>query len=294
VRGNFGNIGQLFLAFLLLCGFLVGASAQIIVPPVPGRVIDQTGTLTTSEINTLSQTLAQFDAKKGTQFAVLIVKSTAPESIEQTALRVAEQWKLGRKKIDDGAILLIAKNDRAVRIEVGYGLEGALNDATSKRIIEQFITPEFRNGNYFAGINAGIQQMIRIADGEPLPPVAAANDGAPSDSLRFAPVLFMLALAVGMVMRSFMGHALASVVTGGAVTVLAWVIAGSLFFAVIAGIFAFILTLLGGLKGGGGAGGWSSHSGGGFGGGYSGGGSIGGGFSGGGGSFGGGGASGKW
>jgi len=294
VRGNFGNIGQLFLAFLLLCGFLVGASAQIIVPPVPGRVIDQTGTLTTSEINTLSQTLAQFDAKKGTQFAVLIVKSTAPESIEQTALRVAEQWKLGRKKIDDGAILLIAKDDRAVRIEVGYGLEGALNDATSKRIIEQFITPEFRNGNYFAGINAGIQQMIRIADGEPLPPVAAANDGAPSDSLRFAPVLFMLALAVGMVMRSFMGHALASVVTGGAVTVLAWVIAGSLFFAVIAGIFAFILTLLGGLKGGGGAGGWSSHSGGGFGGGYSGGGSIGGGFSGGGGSFGGGGASGKW
>jgi len=294
VRGNFGNIGQLFLAFLLLCGFLVGASAQIIVPPVPGRVIDQTGTLTTSEINTLSQTLAQFDAKKGTQFAVLIVKSTAPESIEQTALRVAEQWKLGRKKIDDGAILLIAKDDRAVRIEVGYGLEGALNDATSKRIIEQFITPEFRNGNYFAGINAGIQQMIRIADGEPLPPVAAANDGAPSDSLRFAPVLFMLALAVGMVMRSFMGHALASVVTGGAVTVLAWVIAGSLFFAVIAGVFAFILTLLGGLKGGGGAGGWSSHSGGGFGGGYSGGGSIGGGFSGGGGSFGGGGASGKW
>lgn len=294
MRGNFGNIGQLFLAFLLLCGFLVGASAQIIVPPVPGRVIDQTGTLTTSEINTLSQTLAQFDAKKGTQFAVLIVKSTAPESIEQTALRVAEQWKLGRKKIDDGAILLIAKDDRAVRIEVGYGLEGALNDATSKRIIEQFITPEFRNGNYFAGINAGIQQMIRIADGEPLPPVAAANDGAPSDSLRFAPVLFMLALAVGMVMRSFMGHALASVVTGGAVTVLAWVIAGSLFFAVIAGIFAFILTLLGGLKGGGGAGGWSSHSGGGFGGGYSGGGSIGGGFSGGGGSFGGGGASGKW
>jgi len=293
VRGNFGNIGQLFLAFLLLCGFLVGASAQIIVPPVPGRVIDQTGTLTTSEINTLSQTLAQFDAKKGTQFAVLIVKSTAPESIEQTALRVAEQWKLGRKKIDDGAILLIAKNDRAVRIEVGYGLEGALNDATSKRIIEQFITPEFRNGNYFAGINAGIQQMIRIADGEPLPPVAAANDGAPSDSLRFAPVLFMLALAVGMVMRSFMGHALASVVTGGAVTVLAWVIAGSLFFAVIAGIFAFILTLLGGLKGGGGAGGWSSHSGGGFGGGYSGGGSIGGGFSGGGGSFGGGGAAGE-
>ena len=294
MRGNFGNIGQLFLAFLLLCGFLVGASAQIIVPPVPGRVIDQTGTLTTSEINTLSQTLAQFDAKKGTQFAVLIVKSTAPESIEQTALRVAEQWKLGRKKIDDGAILLIAKDDRAVRIEVGYGLEGALNDATSKRIIEQFITPEFRNGNYFAGINAGIQQMIRIADGEPLPPVAAANDGAPSDSLRFAPVLFMLALAVGMVMRSFMGHALASVVTGGAVTVLAWVIAGSLFFAVIAGVFAFILTLLGGLKGGGGAGGWSSHSGGGFGGGYSGGGSIGGGFSGGGGSFGGGGASGKW
>ncbi len=291
------TVRQQLAAFLLLCGFVFASYAQIPVPPVPGRVIDQTGSLSTAEINALSQTLAQFEAKKGTQITVLMIASTAPESIEQTALRVAEKWQLGRKKIDDGAILLIAKDDRAVRIEVGYGLEGALNDATSKRIIEQYITPEFRNGNYFAGINAGIQQMIRIADGEPLPPVAAPSENAESDALRFAPVLFMLALAIGTIVRVFLGRTLASVVTGAAVTALAWMIAGSIFIAVIAGAFAFMLTLLGGLGSGRGGGGWSSGAGGGFGGfgGYSGGGgSSGGGFSGGGGSFGGGGASGKW
>ena len=294
MRCNFRTVRQLLAALLLLCGFVFASYAQIPVPPVPGRVIDQTGSLSTAEINALSQTLAQFEAKKGSQITVLMVASTAPETIEQTALRVAEQWQLGRKKIDDGAILLIAKDDRAVRIEVGYGLEGALNDATSKRIIEQFITPEFRNGNYFAGINAGIQQMIRIADGEPLPPVAARSEHAESDFLQFAPILFMLALIVGSILRNALGRLFGSIITGGVVTLVAWVIAGSFIFAVIAGVFAFIFMLLGGLSSGRGGGGWSSGASGGFGGGYSGGGSIGGGFSGGGGSFGGGGASGKW
>lgn len=290
MRCHFRTVWQLLAAFLLLCGFAFASYAQIPVPPVPGRVIDQTGSLTTAEINALSQTLAQFEAKKGSQITVLMVASTAPESIEQTALRVAEQWQLGRKKIDDGAILLIAKDDRAVRIEVGYGLEGALNDATSKRIIEQFITPEFRNGNYFAGINAGIQQMIRIADGEPLPPVAPRSASDTTDWMQFAPVLFMVVLGAGAVLRNFMGRVRSSLVTGGGVAFFTWLIAGSISIAIIAGVFALVIALLGGISGGRGGGNWSSRSGGGYGGG----GSFGGGFSGGGGSFGGGGASGKW
>ncbi len=292
MRINFGRFRQRLLAFLLLCGCALVAHAQIAIPPVPGRVLDQTASLSTAEINALSQTLAQFEAKKGTQFAVLIVATTAPESIEQTALRVAEQWQLGRKKIDDGAILLIAKEDHAVRIEVGYGLEGALNDATSKRIIEQFITPEFRKGNYYAGINGGIQQMIRVADGEPLPPVARRGDNSAPELGQYVPIIFMLALVVGGVLRSLMGRVPGAVVTGGAVALVAWAILGSFMLAIIAGFVALLFTLLGGGgsglgRGGGGlmgGGGWSSGSGG----------SFGGGFSGGGGSFGGGGASGKW
>lgn len=256
------------------------------VPTLSGRVIDQTGSLSASEIAALSQVLAQFEAKKGTQIAVLMVASTAPESIEQTALRVAERWQLGRKKIDDGAILLIAKEDRAVRIEVGYGLEGALNDATAKRIIEQFITPEFRKGNYYAGINSGIQQIIHVADGELLPEAVRSDSGAPALA-QYVPIIFMLALVFGGIARSLMGRMPGAVVTGGAVALVAWFVVGTFAIAMMAGVIALLVTLFGGgvsgLVGGGGFGG-SSRSGG----------SHGGGFSGGGGSFGGGGASGRW
>lgn len=119
----------------------LNAGAEVPVPPLVGRVTDQTGTFTDAQKTALEQTLQAFEARKGSQLAVLMVPTTAPETIEQYALRVAEQWKLGRKKVDDGAVLVIAKADRAIRIEVGYGLEGALNDATSKRIISEIITP---------------------------------------------------------------------------------------------------------------------------------------------------------
>ncbi len=134
-------------AFVLCWSFLAGA--QVAVPPLAGRVTDQTATLTTEQMAGLEQTLRAFEAKKGSQLALLIVPSTQPETIEQYALRVAEQWKLGRKKVDDGAILVVAKIDRALRIEVGYGLEGALNDATSKRIISEIITPRFKQGDFY-------------------------------------------------------------------------------------------------------------------------------------------------
>jgi len=163
------NPARVLLLALALCwGFI--AAAQVAVPPLSGRVTDQTATLTTEQQAALEQTLRAFETRKGSQIAVLIVPSTETETIEQYGLRVAEQWKPGRKKVDDGAILVIAKNDRALRIEVGYGLEGALNDATSKRIISEIITPRFQRGDFYGGITAGIEQIIRVIDGEPLPP----------------------------------------------------------------------------------------------------------------------------
>jgi uncharacterized protein len=152
--------------------------------------------------------------KKGSQIAVLIIASTAPETIEQYSLRVAEQWKLGRKKIDDGAILVIAKNDRTLRIEVGYGLEGALNDATSKRIISETIIPQFKQDNYFGGISAGINQMIQVVNGEPLPAVKqrkATNDDGIG---QYLPVLFIFAMAAGGILRAIFGRLPGAMMTG--------------------------------------------------------------------------------
>ena len=132
-------------------------------------MVDQTGTLSSGDIAALSQKLQDFETRKGSQIAVLIVPTTEPETIEQFAIRVAEAWKIGRKKIDDGAVLVVAKNDRHLRIEVGYGLEGALTDVTSRRIIDEAITPKFRSGDFAGGITAGVDRMIRVIDGEPLP-----------------------------------------------------------------------------------------------------------------------------
>ena len=138
-------------------------------PPLSGRVVDQTGTLSSGDIASLTQTLKDFETRKGSQIAVLIVPTTAPETIEQYSIRVAEAWKIGRKKIDDGAMLVVAKNDRKLRIEVGYGLEGALTDVTVKRIIDEVITPKFRSGDFAGGISAGVDRIIGVIDGEPLP-----------------------------------------------------------------------------------------------------------------------------
>src|ERR1700742_4315712 len=145
------------------------AFADVAVPPLSGRVVDQTGTLSSDTIASLTQTLKDLQARKGSQIAVLIVPTTAPETIEQYSIRVAEAWKIGRKKIDDGALLVVAKNDRHLRIEVGYGLEGALTDATTKRIIDEVITPKFKAGDFAGGIAAGVNRMIGVIDGEKLP-----------------------------------------------------------------------------------------------------------------------------
>jgi uncharacterized protein len=283
-------------AIRLLVVLLFAASvwADVAVPPLKGRVTDLTGTLKTEQVASLEQLLQSFEARKGSQIAVLMVPTTAPETIEQYALRVAEQWKIGRKKVDDGAILVVAKDDRALRIEVGYGLEGALNDATANRIIREVIVPRFREGDFFGGISAGVDRTIRVIDGEPLPAPAKAAPPADEGVLQILPVLLILALVAGAILRRLLGRFVGSLATGGVVGALAWLLAGALAIALLAAIVAFFFTLMsgvggsgrryyGGFPGGYGGGGWG---GGGFGGG--------GGFSGGGGSFGGGGASGRW
>ena len=280
--------GRALAAAAMLCCAL-SAGAQVAVPALSGRITDQTGTLTGEQTASLEQTLQAFEARKGSQLAVLVVPTTAPETIEQYALRVAEQWKLGRKKVDDGAVLVIAKTDRAMRIEVGYGLEGALNDATSKRIISETITPRFKQEDYYGGIKAGVDQMIRVVDGESLPEAGGTPVRSVGSIQQYFPVLLMVALVMGGMLRSALGRVPGALVTGGAVAGVAWFFAGIVSIAVIAGIIALVVTLLGGGIAGRGVGGYYGGGGRSGGGGFS-----GGGFSGGGGGFGGGGASGRW
>jgi uncharacterized protein len=289
------------LALLLCFAVTAFAFAQVAVPPLSGRVVDQTGTLTPEATARLTLKLKDFEARKGSQIAVLLVPTTRPEAIEQYSIRVAEAWKIGRKKIDDGAILLIAKNDRKLRIEVGYGLEGALNDVTAKRIIDEIITPRFKNSDFSGGVEAGVDRMIAVIDGEPLPTPKPQHEwegqGFDPGAL-FNPVILFAAFVLSGIMRSLLGRLAGSLVTGGLVAVIAWFVIASWLAAGIAGVLAFLFTLLSdGITSGGGGGRSSGWSGGSSGGSWSSGSdssSDSGGFSGGGGSFGGGGASGSW
>jgi uncharacterized protein len=276
------------LALLLILGAGSLTHAETAVPQLSAPVMDLTGTLTATQAAALEQTLRTFESSKGSQIAVLIVPTTAPETIEQYGIRVAEQWKLGRKGVDDGAILIIAKNDRTLRIEVGYGLEGVLNDATCKRIISEIIVPRFRQGDFFGGITDGVNRMIQVIQGEPLPEPSASPAMNAKDLRPFALFVLVAALVIGGLLRSALGKLPGAIVTGGVLGYLAWLVGGAIFVAIAAGFVAFLLTLLGGgiigplmsgMAGG-------RRGGGGFG--------SGGGFRGGGGGFGGGGASGRW
>jgi uncharacterized protein len=263
------------------------------IPPLTARVTDTTGTLDAQQKQSLESELATLEQRKGSQLAVLMVPTTQSEEIEQYSIRVVDAWKLGRKNVDDGALLIIAKNDHRVRIEVGSGLEGAIPDAASARIIREYITPKFRAGDFYGGIHDATDALTKLIDGEPLPPPLTGKADEHHGSSLFNGLI--TAMFVAFWARAFFGRlpaapraGLVGAVTGG----LAWLLTSVLGIGIAGGLAGLLLGWLGGSGGGfasrGGIGGWS---GGGFGGG---GGGGGGGFSGGGGGFSGGGASGSW
>jgi len=304
------------LVAALAAVYAPAASSQIALPPLEARVTDLTGTLTAAQQSSLEDKLAAFEARKGAQIAVLIVPTTEPEDIAQFGVRLLETWKLGRKDVDDGAALIVAKDDRAVRIEVQYGLEGVLTDATASRIINDTIVPMFKQGDFAGGINAGVDQMLRVVDGEPLP--EPDRKWKPKGDGARLPTFLVVVVVLATILRNIIGRGptalIAGLLGGGG----AWFMGASLFIVALSGIGLFILLLMSGDGGGpvrrsrservyrdvtrstgyrGSSGGWS---GGGFGGGFGGGRSSsggfggGGGWSGGGGRGGGGGASGRW
>jgi uncharacterized protein len=290
-------VGCLRLLCLLVCCWSLAAAAAEPVPALTARVTDRTGTLSPEQAASLERILESFETTKGSQIAVLMVRTTRDEPIEQYALRAAEQWKLGRKGVDDGALLVVAKEDRTLRIEVGYGLEGVLTDAASKRIISEVIVPRFREGDFYGGIRDGVERLIRVAEGEPLPPPErrASRPGAGDAGGLFQqlPLILVVALVLGGILRAVLGRLLGAAATGGIAAFLAWLMAGLLSLSLAAGVIVFFMTLFSGAgrRGRWPGGGWG---GGGFGsGGFGSGGGLGG-FGGGGGRFGGGGASGRW
>lgn len=267
---------------LYLLVFFTTALAQIAVPDLSHRVTDLTATFAPAQISALEQKLAAFEAEKGSQIAVLIIATTQPEDIDQFGIRVADAWKIGRKNIDDGVILIVAKNDRRLRLEIGYGLEGVIPDAVAKRVIAETITPYFKQGDFAGGIDAGVAQLMQLIRGEALPePVQQ-----PADERNMGTFMFILVAGMftGFILTALMGRFMGAFAAGLGSAAVAAIILG-LGFAFMLGLMVFILLLGGFTRGGGG--GWSS------GGGYRGSGG-GGSWGGGGGGFGGGGASGSW
>ncbi len=271
-------------AGLLLLGLWCGtALAQVPVPPPEARVTDLANTLGADERRALEARLARFEAEKGSQIAVMLVPTTQPETMEQYGIRVAEAWRLGRKGVDDGVLLLLARDDHALRIEVGYGLEGAVPDAIAKRIIEDLIIPHLRRGDYYGGISAGVDGLMAAITHEPLPLPSKPQSAQRFD--HFLPLLLFVAIAAGALLRSVFGTVPGGLLNGGLIGILVWLLGAGLAFALLAAFMAFVIGL---------GGGRGFAGGGGFGGRMGGGGFGGGGFSGGGGGFGGGGASGRW
>lgn len=267
---------------LLLCA--LSAWAQVAVPELSRRVIDLTATLGAAQVAALEGKLAAFEAQRGSQIAVLIVPTTQPEDIAQFGIRVAEQWKIGRAKIDDGVILIVAKDDRTLRLEVGYGLEGAIPDAIAKRVIAETITPYFKAGDFYGGIDAGVQQLMRLIEGEPLPPSGGVGSNGDDGAL--------VMLIVGGMVAGWLLSLLMSRPAAGGVAALGSGAVGAMLLGFTPLLLFIAVFVFAGVAGGGRhGGGWTSGGGGGFG---RGGGFGGGSWGGGGGGFGGGGASGSW
>ncbi len=296
---------RLVQQFALLLMLLVGGPALhaqdvLPVPPLSGRVIDQTGTLSGAETERLASRLAAFEAESGPQIVVLMVPTTQPEDIAAYAQRVGEAWKIGRRDVGDGLLIVVAKNDRRVNIQTAKALEGAVPDLAARQIIDSAIRPAFRAGDYAGGLNAALDQLIARIKGEHLPePARTPPPSSPFGGLQPLELLIFAFVAlpvVASVTRRIFGRGLGSLASGAATGAVAWLVSNSIVVAVVGvvigllfGLFAGASNVLrshgrhGGFGGGfgGGGGGWSGGGGGGF-------------SSGGGGDFGGGGASGDW
>lgn len=288
------GLSLLLLATVALLLPLFSWAQAVAIPKLDNWVVDTTGTFSAAQKNTLAQQLAAFEKSKGAQIFVLMVPTTGEDGIDQYTRRVYDQWQLGRKKIDDGVLLVVAKDDRRLRIEVGYGLEGAVTDLQAGRIIREFMTPYFAKDDYVGGVNEGVTRLMNLVEGEDLPP-PTNNQGGKSEEEGSLAMLLPLA---------FFAFVLRPVSAALLIGVFSFVILGSLPVSIVAGVVAFILSLVGKAFGAGGKrnsgrasrrGATLGGLGGGFGGGRRGGGFGGGGFGGGGGgSSGGGGASGGW
>ena len=276
------------VGLILLCQ-LTPAWAYIEIPKLSSRVTDLTATLSAEQAQALESKLAAFEAKKGSQIAVLIIPTTQPEDIAEFAIKVVDLWGIGRKGIDDGLILIIAKNDRKIRVEVNYGLEGVIPDAIAKRIGTETIAPYFKKNDYYGGINAGVDQIMGLIEGEQLPAPTQTNTSQ-QDEGGFIFLLFG-GLFAGSLFSSMFGRVAGGLIAGIGSGILAYLLLGFGIGAILIGIIVFFLTS----ARSGGGGGWSNGGGYYGGGGSWGGGSSGGGsWSGGGGSGGGGGATSSW
>lgn len=284
---------NLLFTVLLFIGFTQALGQELqSIPELKSPVTDLTNTLSASQVQNIESDILGFQKETGSQIAVLIVATTEPEAIEQYSIRVAENWKLGRADVDDGVILLIAKNDRKMRIEVGYGLEGAIPDAYAKRIIEQIIKPEFRSGDFYHGITKGVAALEDLIRGEELPEPTHSTQNSKQKTIGkylngLFPILIIVVAIGNFTLKKLLGKKVGSVVFAIVILIAGWL----LFNLIIGFVMSIVLTAIMGSSGRGGRGGGGMWYGGGFGGGGS---SFGGGFSGGGGSFGGGGASGGW
>lgn len=296
-------LAKLFCAAALIVASAAALAAapdpdEIPVPKLTAHVVDLTGTLTADERAALDAKLVDFERSRGSQVAVLLVPSIGTEAIEDFATRVTDQWQLGRKGVDDGVLLVVAKEQRKLRIQTGRGVQGTLTDFLSKRIVSDIIAPHFREGDFAGGLDAGADAIMKAVAGEQLPLPEARkstrrveNLGSLSNLAFFA---FVLVPVVGMILRGLVGRFFGAGLTSGITGLAAWFVIGSLGIGIVAALVAFVIVLFSGTGLARGIGPGIGGFGGGFGGGGFGGGGGGGGFSGGGGSFDGGGASGNW
>ena len=226
---------------LLVCCLLFASNvfALIDIPLSLSRVTDTTGSLSKQQIDSLQRKLADFETRKGSQIVVLILPSTQPESIEQYSIRLAEKWQIGREGIDDGVILLIAKDDHKLRIEVGYGLEGAIPDAIAKRVISEIITPRFKSGDFAGGIDVGVDQLIKLIDGESLPAPAKFSVNQFSETAFV--IIFGLGLAAGYLLSLVFGRLLGGLFAGIG-TAAVGLFLGLGFIAILEAFFVFIIV----------------------------------------------------